>query len=80
MLCLFLLYSIVTSSHVHVHSFSHIIVHHVLSQVPGYSSLCYILLTHYKCNSFHVNKSINLYMYDQITLLYSRNWHNTVNQ
>ena len=40
MLCQFLLYSKVTQSHTHIHSFSHIIFHHVSCQETGYSSLC----------------------------------------
>ena len=28
-------------THIYIHSFSHIITHHVLSQVTRYSSLCY---------------------------------------
>ena len=37
----FLLYSKVTHSHICIHSFSHIILHHIPSQVTRYSSLCY---------------------------------------
>lgn len=40
MFCQFLLYSKVTQSYVYIPSFPHIIFHHVLSQVIGYSSLC----------------------------------------
>ena len=39
MFCQFLVYSKVT--HLYIHSFSHIFLHHVPSQVAGYSSLCY---------------------------------------
>ena len=42
MFCEFLLHSKVTQSYVYIHYFSHIVLHHVLSQVTGYSSLCYI--------------------------------------
>jgi len=50
----FLLYSKVTQSyiyihthtHKHTHSFSYIILHHVPSQVTGYSSLCYTAGSH----------------------------------
>ena len=50
----FLLYSIVAQSYIYIHSFSHTIFHHGLSQETGYSSLCctYPLLIHSKCNSF----------------------------
>ena len=41
MFCQFLLYSKVSQSHICIHSFSHIIFHHVLSKVMGYSSLFY---------------------------------------
>ena len=48
MFCQFLLHSKVTQSHTHththniyIHSFSHIIFHHVPSLVTKYSSLCY---------------------------------------
>ena len=40
MSCPFLLYSSVTQSYIHTHSFSYVIFHHVLSQVIGYSFLC----------------------------------------
>ena len=40
--CQFLLYSKVTQPHKYIHSFSHIILHHVPSQVTRYSSLCCI--------------------------------------
>ena len=40
MLCQFLLYSILTQSYIYIHSFSHTIFHHVLSQEIEYSSLC----------------------------------------
>ena len=36
----FLLYSIVTQSYIYLHSFSHTIFHHVLSQETRHSSLC----------------------------------------
>ena len=39
--CPFLLYSKVTQSHIYTHSLSHIICHHVPSQVIGHSFLCY---------------------------------------
>ena len=39
--CQFLLYSKVTQSYIYTRSFSHIIFHHVPSQVIGYSSLFY---------------------------------------
>ena len=39
--CQFLLYSKVTQEYIHIHSFSHVILHHVPSQVIGYNSLCY---------------------------------------
>ena len=38
-LCQFLLYSTVTYSYIYIHSFSHTILHHVLFQEIGYSSL-----------------------------------------
>ena len=38
--CPFLLYSIVTESHIHIYSFSHSVFHHGLSQETGSSSLC----------------------------------------
>mgnify|MGYP001193136646 CR=1 FL=1 len=34
--------------------FFHIILHHVPSQVAGYSSLCYTAESHSKCNSLHL--------------------------
>ena len=40
MLYQFQLYSKVTQSYVHAHSFSQIICHHGLSQETGYHSLC----------------------------------------
>ena len=46
LLCQFLLYSIVTQSYVYIHSFSHTIFHHVLSQEIEYSSLCYTVRPH----------------------------------
>jgi len=39
--CHLLLYSKVTQSYIYIHSFSHIILHHVSSQVTRYSSLCH---------------------------------------
>ena len=42
----FLLYSNVTQLHKYIHSFSYIILHHVLSQVIRYSSLCYTAGSH----------------------------------
>ena len=39
----FLLYSKVTQSYMYIHSFSHIIFHHVLWPEIGYGSLCYIV-------------------------------------
>ena len=44
--CQFLQYSKVTQSHIHIHYFSHIILHHVPSQVTIYSSLCYTAWSH----------------------------------
>ena len=41
MFCQFLLYSKVTQSYICIDSFSHIILHHVASQVTRHSSLCY---------------------------------------
>ena len=46
MLCQFLLYSKVTQSYIYIHSFPHIIFHHVLSQEIGYSFLCCTLGPH----------------------------------
>jgi len=46
MSCQLLLYSKVTQLHIHIHSFSHIIFHHVPSQVIRYSSLCSIAESH----------------------------------
>ena len=40
LLCQFLLYSIVTQSYICIHTFSHTILHHVLFQDIGHSSLC----------------------------------------
>ena len=40
MLCHVLLYSKVTPSYIYIHSFSHTIFHHSLSQETGYGSLC----------------------------------------
>ena len=42
----FLLYSKVTQSYICIHSFSHIIVHHVLTQEIRHSSLCCIVGPH----------------------------------
>ena len=45
-------------NYIYTHSFSHIILHHVPSQVISYSSLCYTvgshLLIHSKCISLHL--------------------------
>ena len=46
-LCQFLLNSIMTQSYIYRHSFSHIISHHVLSQVFVYSSLYYTIGPHF---------------------------------
>ena len=50
-----LLYSIVTQSHIYtyiyIHSFSHIIFSHVLSQVIEYGSLCYTVGLVCSCKS-----------------------------
>ena len=47
MFCQLLLYSKVTELYIHIHSFSHMIFHHVSSQVIGYSSLCYTAGPHF---------------------------------
>ena len=47
MLCQFLMYSIVTQSYIYIHSFSHTIFYHVLSQKIGYSSLYCTVGPHY---------------------------------
>ena len=39
--CQFLLYSKMTQLYTHTHSFSHIILYHIPTQVIGYSPLCY---------------------------------------
>ena len=55
MLLQFLLYSKVTPSYINIHSFSHIIFHHVLAQetIPVlYSRIS--LFIHSKCNSLHL--------------------------
>ena len=41
MFCQFLLYSKVTQLYMYIHSFFHIILHHVPTQVIRYSSQCY---------------------------------------
>ena len=46
MFCQFLLYSKVTQLYTYIHSFSHIILHLVSSQVIRYSSLCYTARSH----------------------------------
>ena len=46
MLCQFLLCSKVMQSYTYIHSLSHILFHHVLSQETGYSSLCYTVGPH----------------------------------
>ena len=53
MLCQFLLYSKVTQSYIHVHSFSCIIFHHVPSQEMGYSSRCYTVRAQCLSALFH---------------------------
>ena len=55
MFCQFLLYNKVTLSYIYMHSFSHIILYHIPSQVTQYHSLNYIysrisLLSHSKCH------------------------------
>ena len=53
----FLLYSKVTQLYIYTLSPSHIIFHHVPSQVIGHSSLCYtadLIVYHSKCNNFHL--------------------------
>ena len=50
MRCQFLLYSKVTQSYTYIHSFSHIIFHHVLSQETGYHSLCSTVGLHCLCS------------------------------
>ena len=42
----FTVYGKVTQSHTHTHSFSHIILHHVPSQVTRCSPLCYTARSH----------------------------------
>ena len=67
MFCEFMLYSRVTWSYIYIHidvcmyiythSFSHIILYHVPSQVIRHSSLCYTrisLFFHSKCSSLHL--------------------------
>ena len=43
MFCQFLLYSKMTQPYIHIHSFSHIVLHHVLSQVTRYIVPCAVL-------------------------------------
>ena len=46
MFCQFMLHSKVTQSYINIHSLSHIILHHVPSQVTRSSSLCYTAGAH----------------------------------
>ena len=68
MLYQFLLYSIVTQSYIHTHSFSHIIFYHVLSQEIGYNFLCCTVWPH--CLTI-LNVIVCIYLLQTLHLFHS---------
>ena len=68
-MCQFLLHSIETQSYMYIHSFSHIIPHHVLAQEIGYSSLRYTvgqIFFNSKCCSTDKKKKNTVVLHKQL--------------
>ena len=77
-LCQFLLYSKVTQLYIYMHSFSHTIFHHVLSQVIGFPVLYSrtSLLIHSKCNSLTNLMVVASWQHTHLSnMLYTLNLH-----